>query len=783
MKIKLSSLINALELKAICNVPDVVIDCPVTDSRMHVDPQNALFFALTTSCNDGHRYIRDLYRRGVRNFAVTGEIFDETLLHNDCNYIIADDSRSVLDILQLSAQYVRSLVKCPIIAITGSRGKTVVKQMIADSLPDVKITTSPRSWNSQIGVPLSVWRLSENTQLGVFEAGISQYGEMDRLREIICPEIGIFTELTDEHSHNFRSLEDKCREKCRLFINCKTIIYLTGNPIVEKCIAEIAGDKKVIRARDYNEIVTTIRRITDLSTEKVEIPHYEIVSTRIDISDGQDGNTFAYDYYSNDLDGIETALDIMTRRNAAGRPLTLVIGNIASRGEKLSTVYDKFEKILLRHGIDRIVGIGDEISSRITAFSQAIKCESARDVDDFITRFNCCDFPDSVILIKGEPGKGYERIKSWLEDSRHETSLEVNLDSLVNNFNYFRSLVKPTTGMVAMVKADAYGTGAVEVSRTLQSQGADYLAVAVVEEGLTLRRAGISMPVMVLNPITSNYTALFDRHLEPTVFSLRELITLSKHVPENISQPYPIHIKLDTGMHRFGLSEEELGVFMDELKKYPQFRVASVFSHLATADCPSMNDYTLFQLKNFDRMSSYILSRLDYPVKRHILNTAGIMRYPEYQYDMVRLGIGLYGISPLDERNESLTPVATLSTTISALQDRKPGETVGYARRGIIENNAWIATIPIGYADGLNRHLGNGHTFMRVNGKDCPTIGNICMDISMIDVTGCNAREGDRVEIFGRNIPIEKIAETLDTIPYEVLTSISPRVKRTYYRE
>ena len=334
-----------------------------------------------------------------------------------------------------------------------------------------------------------------------------------------------------------------------------------------------------------------------------------------------------------------------------------------------------------------------------------------------------------------------------------------------------------------MVKADAYGAGAVEVSRTLQSQGADYLAVAVVEEGLSLRRAGITMPIMVLNPISSNYHTLFDKHLEPTVFSLHELELLSRFAPEDTGYPYPIHIKLDTGMHRFGLNETELPRFIDEIRKYPRFKVASIFSHLATADCLDMDDYTEYQLAGFDRMSSYLISHLGYSVKRHVLNTAGIMRYPRYQYDLVRLGIGLYGISPLDETDPNLRPVSSLTTTISALQHRHPGETIGYSRRGKINAESTIATLPIGYADGLNRHLGNGNTTMMVNGVECPTVGNICMDICMIDVTKANASCGDRVEIFGKDIPVTRVAKALDTIPYEILTWVAPRVKRIYYRE
>lgn len=779
MKLTISQLSKATGVNPIGANTDSIISSPLTDSRSLLDPAETIFFALTTSCNDGHRYIRDLYRNGVRNFVISNDVLLKTETFDDAVYFVPDCT--VTEFLQQSACYIRSQVDCPVIGITGSRGKTIVKEMIAESCSNRRVTTSPRSWNSQIGVPLSVWRLDGDTQLAVFEAGISRPGEMEKLERIIKPTIGIFTGLTDEHARDFDSPEQKCREKAALFVNCRDIVYIDNDPIIEPTLREICPKASLHRVAGYPQIVSTVKRL--LGYADTTVTDIAPISTRIDFSEGQEGNIFAYDHFSNDLGGIETALDQVSRRLPHGTPLIAVLGDMQLRGMSPAEAYKRLEEMLLARKVDGIVTVGREIDEYASHFSSMLIKDHATDPDDFNRRFNTYNFPHSALLIKGKPGQGFERIKSWLEDTRHDTCLEVNLDALVDNFNYYRSLVKPTTGMVGMVKADAYGAGAVEVSRTLQSQGADYLAVAVVEEGLTLRRAGITMPIMVLNPIASNYTALFDKRLEPTVFSLRELELLSSFAPKDTVNPYPIHVKLDTGMHRFGLNESELPRFIEEIKRYPQFRIASVFSHLATADCLDMNDYTEYQLANFDRMSAYLLSHLGYPVKRHVLNTAGIMRYPQYQYDLVRLGIGLYGISPLGDTDSNLRPVSRLTTTISALQHRHSGETVGYSRRGKITGDTIVATLPIGYADGLNRHLGCGNTLMIVNGVECPTVGNICMDICMIDVTRANAVCGDRVEIFGETMPVTTVAHTLGTIPYEVLTWVAPRVKRIYYRE
>lgn len=789
----ISSILNANPITGGANYS---LSIPLTDSRSLLDPEHTLFFALTTSSNDGHRYVRELYRRGVRNFVINSGMLSKIDIFDDANFFFTDGP--VLDALQATATAIRNMVTCPIIGVTGSRGKTVVKEMLADAITDRRITKSPRSWNSQIGVPLSIWQLEPDTELGIFEAGISRPGEMHRLSDIIRPTIGIFTDLTDEHQGEFESLEHKCREKAQLFNHCTDIIYLSDEPIIRTTLENSCSQAHLHPASDYTDIVNIAVSLlhSNRSSEQVETkqcreqnseitPASTSISTRIDISDGGEGNIIAFDRYSNDLGGIETALDQLARRIPADFPLVVVLGDLLTRGWDPDIVYQRLEQLLLDRNVDEVIAVGETISRYVAGFSDLLrKGYATSGPAEFIERFNTHDFPHSSILIKGTPREQFEKIKNWLEDTLHYTCLEVNLDALINNFNYYRSMVKPTTGMIGMVKADAYGAGAVEIARTLQSQGADYLAVAVVEEGLELRRAGISMPVMVLNPISSNYSSLFTKKLEPTIFSLRELEMLSSFAPKDTGTPYPVHIKLDTGMHRFGFSESQLPRLVEEIRQYPQFRVASIFSHLATADSPSMNDYTEYQLANFERMSSYLIQQLGYPIKRHILNTAGIMRYPRYQYDLVRLGIGLYGISPLDQPDPNLKPVSSLVTIIGALQLRHQGETVGYSRRGVISRESTIATLPIGYADGLNRHLGNGTTSMYVNGTMCPTVGNICMDICMIDVTDVSdPTPGQRVEIFGEHIPVTSVARSLDTIPYEILTSISPRVKRIYFRE
>ena len=766
------------------------VSTPLTDSRSLLYPSTSIFFALKTDTNDGSRYLMDLYHRGVRNFVVTKSAAGH-LAHLDVN-IITPSSGDTMDLLRQSAAIIRESVSCPIVGITGSCGKTVFKEMLAQATAEGNIIAkSPRSWNSQIGVPLSVWRLSHDTTLGIFEAGISRPGEMEKLQRVIRPNIGVFTSLTDEHSSGFASLEEKAEEKARLFSECRAVIYPSptlspNNIIIEKALRLAAPEARLIPVEggDTRDLVAATMAELGYDSQAIESRTVNLTATntRIDINEGVENTIIAYDQYSDTLEGVETALDIVSRRSGGNRPVTLVTGNLRIESGDRDKEYARLETMLTASGVSTLIMVGDEIDN--ISF-RPIDCHHVPDVATFNNRFKLSDLHDSAIIIKGGGNPEFARIKEALEFTRHSTYLEVNLDNLIHNFNYYRSLVKPETALCAMVKADAYGAGAVEVASALQGK-ADYLAVAVADEGIQLRNAGISTPVIILNPISSNYREIFEKHLEPTVFDIRELSILLDHLPEN-TRDYPIHIKLDTGMHRFGFTEEQLQELVDRLNEMPQFKVASIFSHLAVADCIDQDEYTLHQLRLFDRMSDYLMQRLPYKVRRHILNTAGMMRFPAFQYDMVRLGIGLYGIEPSQEMAcGALKPVSALRTRISSVRALTKGETVGYGRKGVITQPSVIATLPIGYADGIDRRLGCGQALFYVDNVPCPTVGVICMDLCMIDISGLkNPMEaaGSPVEIFGKLCPVTNISNRLDTIPYEILVSISPRVKRLYYRE
>lgn len=732
----------------------------LTDSRSLCEPSSALFFALRTKVNDGHRFVADLYRRGVRAFVVEHVPVIMAGVE-DADFIVVDDT---LAALQLMASGLRRMFDIPVVGITGSRGKTVVKELVYTALLKAgrRVVRSPRSWNSQIGVPLSVWNLERNTDVAIFEAGIDHSGEMATLGEIIMPTIGVLTEITDEHDAGFASREAKIEEKRLLFDGCDTVIEGVDNREIALRILEALGEK------------------ADL------LDGIDEVSTRLDVHDGLNDCLMIYDGFTTDLDSVVTALDFMRRRFTASRRNTLIIGDLLHReGEDLQSLYGRLATMTKSAGIDRLICIGQEISCNARAFDPLIASEFMATTAEFLENYDASRFDSELILIKGSSQAGFDGIRRRLESPRHQSILEVNLDAVVANFNAFRGLLKPQTGIVAMVKASGYGTGALELAKTLQGQGAAYLAVAVVEEGVALRRAGITMPVMVLNPVTTDYQALFAYGLEPTVFSLRELRMLLGEAERYGQYDYPVHVKLETGMRRLGFVEDEMPFLVDELNATDRVRVASAFSHLATADCLDEDEYTKGQFETFDRMTYSLSDAIGRPFRRHILNTAGIMRYPERQYDMVRLGIGLYGISPLPVGNThvALRPVARLVSTVISLKHWPAGTTVGYGRKGELGRDSVVATIPIGYADGIDRHFGCGRASFVVNGHKCPTVGNICMDLCMIDVTDAAASIGDRVEIFGPEAPVETLADTLGTIPYEILTSVSPRIHRIYFRE
>ena len=686
------------------------------------------------------------------------------------------------------------------------------------------ISRSPRSFNSKIGVPLSLWNITENTDIALIEAGISKKGEMESLSGLISPDTIIFTNIGDAHSEGFASEEEKAKEKCKLAFgkNVKTVIFPYDSEPLRKNLADLPENVRLIFWSQINPEVPLFLNYSDgvlkwkweneihfvnfkaekefeienignaiafmlsegLSPEIINhrIGDYFHIKTRMDVSDGINGCTVIMDPYTSDISSLLPSLDFLSRRKMPAQSAVLIISDLHLEGKIEPETYKELSEVVKEDGISRFIGVGNIISK----YKELFPCDSLffDKTEDLLQQLSASDFNDEIILIKGGPEFGFERIYKELEAKKHETVLEVNLDALLRNYNYFRSKVPLTTGMIAMVKASGYGSGSYEIAKTLQDAGASYLAVAALDEGIDLRKKGIVMPIMVMNPRSANYPVLFKNNLEPVVYSISLLKNLVKAADKYGIKEYPVHIKLDTGMHRMGFENEELEELITILSKTERIMVKTVFSHLATADCEDMDEYTLQQLGRFDNMSTRIQTALPYPIKRHILNSAGILRFPEYHYDYVRLGIGLYGAFPLSKSHENpLSTVSTLRTVVINIRKVKPGEAVGYGRKGEIKEERTIATLPVGYADGINRHLGNGNLKVWINGREVPTIGNICMDAMMIDVTGTECEEGDFVEIFGEKMSVERISDTLDTIPYEILTSVSPRVKRVYYRE
>ncbi len=805
--------------------PQAEIDALLIDSRMLNEAKGSLFFAIATATNDGHRYISDLYDKGVRNFVVTS-LPDGHF--PEANFFLVTN---VVKALQQLAAYHRRRFDIPLIAITGSRGKTTLKEWLYQMLqPYYHIARSPRSYNSQLGVPLSVWSIDSDTTLGIIEAGVSLPGEMSTLQPIIAPTIGIITNIGDEHRRGFRSIGAKAAEKVSLLKSCGTIIYDADDAIVTQAINEASlpgkhigwsrtnpGSPLFIADVTPSQSHTTINYTYLGHDSSVTIPFTTAadaqnavhllatmlvlgipcdtiaqrmsllspVNTRLNVIDGVNNCQIVNDTYTADFHSLAPALDFMARQSNSHRTYTVILSNLKHESQSPEGEYAAAARLLKLRNVKRIIGIGTEISRYIHLFPGATCYTST---DEFLDKTSPSDFVDEAILIKGAPEFQFERIAQTLEAKHHETVLEVNLDALVNNFNVYRSMLLPTTGIVTMVKASGYGAGVVEPAKTLQAQGASYLAVAVVDEGVELRQAGITMPIMVMNPKVVNFRALFANQLEPVIYSFDMLYDVIREARKAHLKGYPIHIKLDTGMHRLGFLESDIPALAEQLKGQDIVEPRSIFSHLATADCPDMEEYTRGQLATFERATNELMRLYPRPILRHILNTAGIESFTDHQYDMVRLGIGLYGITPEPWLSESsplsaLRPASTLRTVIISIKTWPKGTAIGYGRRGILERESQIATIPIGYADGLNRHCGNGHICVLVNGVQCPTVGNICMDLCMIDVTDANASVGDSVEIFGEQQPIQHIADAIGTIPYEILTSVSPRVKRIYFRE
>ena len=789
---KITTLIGARRI----GTSDAQIGWLLTDSRSLCFPEETLFFALKTPRNDGHHYISDLYRRGVRNFVVE-QVPDQVA--PDANYLKVP---SPLAALQRLAERHRDEFDIPIVGITGSNGKTMVKEWLYQVLsPDHVVTRSPKSYNSQIGVPLSVWLLNEQTQIGLFEAGISQLGEMEALHDIIQPTIGVLTSIGAPHQENFRSLEEKCMEKLKLFHDAKVIIYNADDDLMSRCVRRSGFKGKKIGWRReellptyhipfYDEAsiecslaVAATALYLGVTPEQLaeRMARLEPVAMRLEVKEGQHGCTLINDSYNSDINSLDIALDFMSRRVNDQRQRTLLLSDILQSGRNAEELYGEVNSLCEQRGVDTLIGIGPQISAHAALFRLPNTFFFAT-TDEFLHSDTFRQLHDEVVLIKGARTFGFDRITERLEQKVHETILEVNLNAVVDNLNYYRSFLKPETKLVCMVKADAYGAGAVEVAKTLQDHRVDYLAVAVADEGVTLRRNGITQNIMIMNPEMTAFKTMFDWDLEPEVYSFRLMNELIHAAEKQGITGWPVHIKLDTGMHRLGFDpDKDMDELIKRLKAQNAIIPRSVFSHFVGSDSDDFDRFSAMQFEKFDRASRQLQAAFDHKILRHMDNSAAIEHFPERQMDMCRLGLGLYGVDPRD--NRMLSTVSTLKTTILQLRHVPKDETVGYSRKGVLTRDSDIAAIPIGYADGLNRHLGRGACYCLVNGQKAPYVGNICMDVAMIDVTGIPCKEGDSVEIFGEHLPVTVLSDALQTIPYEVLTSISNRVKKVYFQD
>ena len=796
------------------------------DSRSLSFPEETLFFAIKTRHGDGHRYIGELYRRGVRDFVVTQA--DSIKELKDANFIVV---KECIAALQTLAAHHRSLFDIPIIGITGSDGKTIVKEWLYYLVAEnYNVTRSPRSYNSQIGVPLSVWQLRKESTLGIFEAGISQSREMERLQQIIKPTIGIITNISNAHQENFNTAEEKCCEKLSLFKECDVIIYNADNNILADAVGsmllparKIAWSQKnperplYIYSIEKDGQGTTIRyqyinirdsyRIPFLDEASVEdsinclaaalylmIPPEKIaermvqlepVAMRLEVKEGKRGCMIINDSYNADTASLDIALDFMERRSNTmpGLKRTLILADIKQSGEDAQTLYSRVLDCINKRGIEKFIGVGNGIATQAALFaSSGIECHFFAGTEELLASRLLREAEQEYILIKGSRSFHFEDVTEALEKKVHQTILEVNLSALRDNLNRYRNALAPGTRTVCMVKADAYGAGALETGRTLQECNADYLAVAVADEGAELRKEGIITGIIVMNPEPCSYRTLFDNKLEPEVYSFGMLDSLIKAACREGITDYPVHIKIDTGMHRLGFLPNEIPTLIEVLKKQYALTPRSVFSHFVGSDSPQFDSFSAVQIERFNSAATMLQEAFSHKILRHICNSAGAERFTDVQYDMVRLGIGLYGISPIKE-DATLHPISTLKTIILQIHDVPADETVGYSRRGMLKRDSRIAALPIGYADGLNRKLGNGKGYCIVNGQKAPYVGNICMDVCMIDVTGIECNEGDTVEIFGPDLPVTQLAEWLETIPYEILTSVSNRIKRVYYSD
>lgn len=763
------------------------------DSRQLQSTDDVMFVALRSNRNDAHNYIEALYNKGLRCFLVDAQYKIPSGFDAACFIKVPD----TLKALQQLAAHHRQQFSIPVIAITGSNGKTIVKEWLYQCLKqDYSICRSPRSYNSQIGVPISVLNLEAHHTLAIFEAGISQVNEMEALANIINPSIGVFTHLGSAHNEGFSSQEEKLTEKYKLFANVPVLI--TRANLHENAPA----GKTVLYAEDYLNLTETLPFQDESSkinaaicaavlhqlgyaVNEIEkrLSNLQAVAMRLEIRTAVQNSLLINDFYNSDLDSLRIALNFM-RQNSRRRRNCVILSDIEQSGLSAGELYKKVQQLLSQQKIDLLIGIGEEISKHKSYFSSGSLF--FRDVASFNAAYRSIDFQlaHSTILLKGARSAGFESISKLLQLKSHDTVFEINLDRLRDNINYYRSLLSPNTKMMCMVKATAYGSGSAEIARLLQTMNMGYLAVAYADEGVELRESLITLPIMVMSVEEEAFDDIINYRLEPEIYSFDVLhkfvAALDRH---GITDGFPIHLKIDTGMHRLGFDLSQVDQLLDKLLNMPQVRVASVFSHLAAADNAALDDFTKQQIDVFSKAYALIEQSLKYSPMRHICNSAGISRFPQAHFEMVRLGIGMYGFGANETEQAQLQAVGTLRSRITQIKDVPVNETVGYNRNGVLKRNSRIAVIPIGYADGFSRQLGNAKHGVYINGKICPTVGNICMDMCMVDVTDVACNAGDEVIIFSNRQHLQDLANALNTITYEVLTAVSGRVKRIYTQE
>ncbi|MCB9245025.1 MAG: bifunctional UDP-N-acetylmuramoyl-tripeptide:D-alanyl-D-alanine ligase/alanine racemase [Flavobacteriales bacterium] len=800
----------------------------LTDSRTGHIPEHSAFFAFSGTAHDGHVYIRSLLQRGVRVFIVERipDLGDAT-----CSFLLVSDTLAALQ--RMAAQH-RMEFGGKVIGITGSNGKTIVKEWAYQLLhKHRRIYRSPKSYNSQLGVPISVWNIEASHEVAILEAGISETGEMARLEAMIKPQIGLFTNIGDAHASGFTDIDQKIEEKLLLFSDARKLIYRRSPGELQEHIVQFAkrrpqlelcswstdtvqpSDSDLFRVSQINRKLRETHFVIERGLEswKAMIPYsdeaslenalhafaigmilhvpvedmlsglkeLQAIEMRLNQKEGANGCTLISDFYNSDLKSFEIALEWMAQLQQGGRR-TVILSDIQQSDRSDEQLYTRVNELLNGFRVDRLIGIGKHIAKQAERFNVPVR-NFYDSTGEFLKKTSVYEFNDETILLKGARNFRFERIEQFLEKQMHRTVLEINLNALTHNFRYFRSILPARVRIMAMVKAFSYGSGGHEIARQLAFHGVDYLGVAYADEGVALRKAGITVPVMVMNPDPGAFSLMLEQELEPAIYRPELLARMAQVANSKGISEVKVHLEFNTGMNRLGMEEKDLGELFRVLTENELIRIQSVFTHLTSSDLPEHDKYTTAQLDRFDRLYEKIAEQLGYQPLKHTLNSSGATRFPERSGDMVRVGIGLYGVDPSGKASAKLQPVGTLRSIISQIRTLKAGESVGYGRHSIADHDRRIAVVAIGYADGLDRRLSRGGGSLMIHGKPAPIVGNICMDMTMCDVSGISCREGDEVIVFGSKPGIEELAARLETIPYEILTSVSARVKRVYLRE